>query len=100
MPMTFQLGAELGEVVDLPVEDHPHGLFVVGHRLMAAGEVDNRQPTETETERAVDKKPLVIGAAMNELLRHVPEALARNRREALVVVLSADAAHISSRAKP
>ncbi len=40
----LQPAAELAEVVDFAVEDDPHRAVLVGHRLLAAGEVDDRQP--------------------------------------------------------
>ncbi len=44
MAARFELGAQLGEVVDLAVEDDPDRAVLVGHRLIAGGEIDDAQP--------------------------------------------------------
>src|SRR3989442_12516743 len=45
MPLRQELGRELSIVVDLTVEDHPHGSIFVGQRLVAGLEVDDADPT-------------------------------------------------------
>ena len=37
----FELAPEFGEVVNLAVEHHPHGLVLVGHRLVPAVKIDD-----------------------------------------------------------
>ena len=49
-PLLFQLRAQFLEIVNLAVENYPDGFFGVGHRLMAAGQIDNGKSAETETD--------------------------------------------------
>src|SRR5207245_1188172 len=44
-----ELLAELAVVVDLSVLDDPHRRVLVGHRLVAALDVDDRQPRHAES---------------------------------------------------
>ena len=47
-----ELAAQLDVVVDLAVEDDPDGLVLVGHRLAAAGEVDDAESGDGRGRRA------------------------------------------------
>ena len=42
MALALQFGSQFFVIVNLAVEDYPHGFLCVGHRLMAAGEIDDR----------------------------------------------------------
>ena len=53
VPALLELGPQLLEVVDFAVEDDPDRLVGIGHRLVAAGEIDDRQPPETQADRPV-----------------------------------------------
>ena len=48
MPAGFEAAAEGGEVVNFAVEDGPDRPVLVRERLVAAGEVDDRQATEPQ----------------------------------------------------
>ena len=54
--MLFQLSAQLLEIVNLAVENDPDGFFGVGHRLMAAGQIDDGKPPETEPDGRPETK--------------------------------------------
>ena len=69
----LELGAQLLEVVDFAVEDDPDRLVGIGHRLMAAGEIDDRQPPEAEADRTLHEVALVIRAAMGDRISHQPD---------------------------
>ena len=66
----FEFAPQLGEVVDLAVEHDPHRLLHVGHRLVAAGQVDDRQAAKAQAERARVVEALVVGPAVGDRLRH------------------------------
>ena len=42
MALALQFGSEFFVIVNLAVEDYPHGFFAIRHRLMTAGEIDDR----------------------------------------------------------
>ena len=63
------------EVVDLAVEDHLHGAVFVAQRLVAAREVDDRQPLVRERAdgagaRRQNDLAGLVGPAMTEQRRH------------------------------
>ena len=62
----FEAAAEGGEVVDLAVEDGPDRAVLVGERLVAAGEVDDREPAEAERGVVVAVGPRVVGPPVLE----------------------------------
>ena len=86
MTARFELGAQLQVVVDLPVEHDPHGFLGVGHRLVAAGEVDDREPPESEPEIAVEygspHRPVRDGRS-NVAMRRSTLAITGSRRAKL-----------------
>src|SRR5262249_18001985 len=89
----FQFLFELWEVVDLAVEDDPDGAFRVGHRLMPAGQVDDRQTAEAEPERPIEVIPVVIGAAMHDAGRHPGRRFRKHRSVVAEIKLPANATH-------
>ena len=66
VPLALQLGAELLEVIDLPVEGDPDGAVLVAHRLVAAGEVDDAQPPLPEGHAAVGVRAPLVRAPVHE----------------------------------
>ena len=80
----FEPAAQLAEVVDLAVEDDPDRAVFVGHRLMPAGQVDDRQPPMAQGHarrgfparlraEAGGVDALVVRPAMREHVDHPPE---------------------------
>ena len=68
----LELGADLGVVVDLAVEDELDRAVLVRHRLhRRVGEVDDRQPAEAEADAAVvvDPGAAAVGAAVDHRAR-------------------------------
>ena len=80
MAARLELAAQLAEVVDLAVADEPQRAVRVGERLVAAGEVDDREPAHAERAGAVDVHALVVGAAMDGDARHRREHVAARAR--------------------
>src|SRR5262249_14578414 len=72
-PGRFQHGAERAIVVELTVVDEPDGVVVVGHRLLPAGDVDDRQAAEAEADAVRGEQSFVVGTTMNHRVLHAPE---------------------------
>jgi hypothetical protein len=68
-----QLRSQLGEVVDLAVEDGSHRPVLVVHRLLASGDVDDREPAHPEDSLVVIMKAGPIGAAVDYLVAHASD---------------------------
>ena len=64
---------QLPVVVDLAVEGEPAAPVLVGHRLVAADEVDDLEPSRCEPDRVVLVESFIVGAAMGEDACHGPE---------------------------
>jgi hypothetical protein len=83
-------------VVDLAVEDDVARAVLVGHRLLAARAIDDRQPpvAERDVNRVVEA--VAIGAAVRDCRVHRRHGCARIGMEPAVECEDpADAAHIS-----
>ena len=93
MSPAFELLAELAEVVDLAVEDDPDRLLGVGHRLMAAGQIDNRQSAKAEAERTRDVHALIVRPTVGDGPTHRHDVLGKDGSAAAEIELSADPAH-------
>src|SRR2546422_6717218 len=93
VPTRFQLTPELQEIVDLAIEDSPHGFFLIRHGLVAARKIDDREPSKPESERSCHIVPLVIRTSMDKTLRHLFNVLTENRSLAPEVVLSTNTTH-------
>jgi hypothetical protein len=72
MAALFQFEAKFREIVNLTVECDPNSLFGIGHWLMPAGQIDNGQSADTETEAVRDEVAFIIRTAMNDRRRHSP----------------------------
>jgi hypothetical protein len=80
----LEVGPQILEVVDLAIEDDPHGAVFVRHRLVAAGEVDDRQAPEAEAEAGaaaavLDVHAGIIGSPVLQDVRHAAENFAVDR---------------------
>jgi hypothetical protein len=76
----LQLAPDRGVVVDLAVEEQPDGAVLVRHRLhCTVVEVDDCEPAEAETDRAVvgDPVPAAVRAAVVDRLAHARHVLVR-----------------------
>src|SRR5439155_22131140 len=93
----LQFLPELGEVVDLAIEHDPHRFFAVGHRLMAASEIDDRESSKAKAQWSIEMVALIVGAAVHEAVGHVDDRPAQNLGAVAEVELAANAAHRSVR---
>ncbi len=73
----LELGPELDEVVDLSVADADDPSGLVLQRLIACGQVDDRQAAHRNRHRPSDEPAFGIRPAVPELLDRVQRALAR-----------------------
>ena len=90
----LQLGAQLGVVVDLAVLDDDDAPVLARDRLVAALEVDDRQPPRGEPGLAVDHLAAAVGPAVPERRAHGAEHVAVDGPP-VGADDAADAAHIS-----
>ena len=70
MTRRFEIAAQLGEVVDLAVEDDPDRAVLVVNRLMAGRQIDDAQPPHPERHAFFHPHALVVGAAMADDVAH------------------------------
>ena len=66
----FEGGTQAGVIEDFAVEDDEVGVILIGHGLMAAGDVDDGEAAETEGGPGVAVVAEIIGAAMADGVRH------------------------------
>src|SRR3546814_2078048 len=64
-----QFRGQFLEVVDLAVVDDRDAAILVVHRLLAAGEVDDRKAAVTQPDAAVDEKAATVRPAVREAVR-------------------------------
>ncbi len=70
---------QLAVIVDLAVENDPLRTVLVMHRLLARGEIDDRQPPHREPDILMQVKTVVVRPAVNDRSIHRPEHLAVRR---------------------
>jgi hypothetical protein len=75
----LELPAQLREVVDLAVLDDGAGAVLVRDWLVAAREVDDREPPRSEPDAALDERAVRVGPAVDERGRHRREPLPVDR---------------------
>ena len=76
--LALELGAQRLEVVDLTVAHHPHRAVFVGDRLVAGGEVDDRQTAHAETYSGRAPEAFVVGAPMLDRIGHQAQLVDRD----------------------
>ena len=75
----LEVAPELVVVVDFAVEDNPGGSIFVGHRLVAAGAVDDRQAAMAECVPGRASHGPAVRAAVNQPVRHRIDRIADGR---------------------
>ncbi len=65
-----QAGAQFLIIVDLAIEDDPHGTVLIRDGLVAGREIDNAQPAHADTAAAIDIHAFVVGTTMANLVAH------------------------------
>ena len=96
-----ELGAELPEVVDLPVADDPDPRVVGRHRLpRRVGQIHDGQAPVREPHRALGPDPRAVRAAVGEEIAHAAEDLRVDGRPGAEVQSARYAAHARLRRRP
>src|SRR4029434_3690002 len=70
MALGFEQRPQIAMVVNLAVENDPTGSVLVGHRLVSASSIDDRQTPMSERSRRVVEHAVAIGTAMRERRIH------------------------------
>ncbi len=89
----LQLTAQLAVVVDLAVLDDGDAAVLVGDRLVAVLEVDDRESPHRQRNPALVEETIAVRSAMVEPRVHRPDRLDVGNRTPLSRGHSADAAH-------
>ena len=90
----FKLVAQLDVVEDLAVEDDPQRAVLIRERLLAAGEVDDREPRMTEPGTTIAIDPELVRTAVLQRCRHPSELIELGRWQVVAERDDAsDAAH-------
>ncbi len=90
-----ELGDQLLEVVDLPVEDHHHRLVLVEQRLLPAGDVDDRKAAVRQGNTRLKVVAALVRAPVKLDVVHALHELARERLFRSCIEKSGNAAHSS-----
>jgi len=93
VPERDELRDQRLEVVDLAVEDHDDRAVLVVERLLAGGEVDDREAPVAEADARLDVQPAAVGTAVVLRLVHAVEERAVDLAPAGGVEDADDAAH-------
>src|SRR5262245_26547913 len=93
MASRLQFAFQFRKVVDLSVEDHPDGLILIGHRLMYASKINDRQTAKTQSKRAIEVESFVVRTTVNDRCSHSPDHFWFHRTLAAKIILSANSAH-------
>ena len=88
-----QLAADLGEVVDLAVEDDLHRSVLVADRLVAGRQIDDAQPPVAEPDGAVEIVAAGIGPAVDHGVGHGDQSGAAHRVRRVEIEASCNSAH-------
>src|SRR5215510_4237403 len=91
-----QFLAQLGEVVNFAVEDHPNRAVLVADRLAPRGQVDDREPPHSQRDVLFEIEAFVVRPAMNDGRRHRPRNLFVRRPGPFSIDESENAAHFTS----
>ena len=73
--VALELAPELRVVVDLAVLDDDARAVLAGDRLIASGEVDDREPPRRERDRPIDVLTRAVGTAVEERGAHGSETV-------------------------
>ena len=93
MPARLELARQLGEVVDLAVEDHRDRAGLVVDRLVARGEVDDAQPPVSEPHARPEVRAVGVRPAVAQDIRHAAQELPVHRVAGVGEREAGDAAH-------
>jgi hypothetical protein len=93
VPAGYEPAAQLLVVVDLAVEDDRFGAVFVEDRLLAPGQVDDTEPSHSETHAPPHPDALVVRAAVLQGGAHPAHERLRDGALSLAIDQTSDAAH-------
>src|SRR5262245_38893745 len=93
MPASLEIGAQLLEVVDLTVEDDLDRAVLVADRLVAALQVDDRQPSMHQSQARFHPEAFGVRPAMGNTLSHHLEDGVVHRLSRICIDDACDTAH-------
>jgi len=89
----LELGHEFLEVVDLAVKDDADAAVLVEKRLLAGGDVDDRQAAVAKAQARLDVQAAFVGAAVVLRIVHSRQRRAVDRTGTAGIEEAGDAAH-------
>src|SRR5213594_659950 len=69
--LRLQFTAQLKEIVNLAIENHPYASIFVMNGLLTTGNVNNAEPTHAQPYCPIDVDPLIIGPAVDNRSTHL-----------------------------
>src|SRR5262249_14084206 len=78
VPPALEFRTKPREVVNLTVEDHPDAFVFVMHGLVTASQIDDTQPSHSETDAILRVNAFVVRTAVNDRLAHPMDDLRLN----------------------
>src|ERR1039458_7175951 len=80
-------------VVDFTIEDDPNALIFIADRLVTGLDVDDAEATHSQSDVLLDKKAVIVGPAVDDLLVHRDEHVAIHSHIWLGMENTADSTH-------
>ena len=81
MTAAYEFAAKFRTVINLAVADQLQFVGFIRHGLLAAGEVDDAEPSLSERNQLVTIVAALIRATVRESFRHVEYTFSASRRE-------------------
>jgi hypothetical protein len=94
MATGFEVGADVGVVVDFTVEHNPDRPILIGQRLLTSPEIDNAEPAVDKRGVSVAVEACFVRAAMGEDVAHRDSLRARIGRQAVDADEPSDTTHV------
>src|ERR1700746_2078796 len=94
MAPLFQLVPELAKIINFTVVHDPYGPVLVAHRLGTGVQVNDGQPSVSQTDTTEDVFAFPVRTAVRDAVHHLLDQIRRNIAAAPVIQFSANAAHM------
>src|SRR5215467_1971667 len=90
MSPTFELLAQLLEIVDFSVENHRDAAVLIKDGLMAACHINDAEPAHSQPNTVLDKDALVVGSTVHHGLAHLMD---RGTIDSAIIALTDNASN-------
>src|SRR5215510_14727688 len=94
MPAGQEFFAQFEEVIYFTVEHYPDCAVLIGDRLVAGGEIDDRESPHSQRDIGYEVGTFVVGASVKELSGHRVRDLHVNRLISILIDDSYYSAHV------